>query len=95
MKLLKTLVLLVLLVIGIVFAVNNVQSITINFFGYITPPLPLFLVILVPFAFGFLLQGGIQSMKNQALRRQLKQLHKQQSSAPGGSVTVVNSSPAP
>ena len=96
MKLLKTLLLLAVLIAGIVFAIHNVESVTIDFFGYKTPPMPLFLVILVPFAFGFLLQGGIQSLRTQSLRRQLKQLHKQQkSSASADTVSVVNSTPMP
>jgi uncharacterized integral membrane protein len=77
MKALKIFFALVILVVLFVFSVNNVQPVKIIFFGYQTPALPLFLVIVFIFSLGFLLSALLCAFKVSKLRRQVSQLQKE------------------
>jgi uncharacterized integral membrane protein len=76
MKALRILFAVIILVILFIFTVNNIQTVQLTFLRY-RAVLPLFLVIISAFVLGFLLAGLFGVLKGSQLRRQIRQLEKE------------------
>jgi uncharacterized integral membrane protein len=76
MKALRILFAVIILVLLFIFTVNNIQTVQLTFLGY-SAVLPLFLVIVTAFVFGFLLAALFGVVKGSQLRRQIRQLEKE------------------
>jgi uncharacterized integral membrane protein len=73
-RLLKTVLLLLLFIAGITFAVENTQPFVLRYyFGFESPPIPLFLLVLVSVLLGVLLAGLGFLFDEWSMRRTLRQ----------------------
>lgn len=73
-RFLKTVLLVLLFIAGITFAVENTQPFVLRYyFGFESPPLPLFLLVLVSVLFGVLLAGLGFLFDQWSLKRALRQ----------------------
>ena len=85
MILLSRLIMLTLIVVLLVFCMSNLDPVTVRMLTWESPPMPLFLVLLFLFFFGFFLALVWQAVQGLSRRRQMKH-------AP---VAVQSSMPAP
>jgi uncharacterized integral membrane protein len=61
----------------VTFALSNSQSIALNFFGSFLRPIPVSLLILVPFLVGIVLGSFLDVVERFAMRREVKKLRKE------------------
>ncbi len=72
-KLIKAVFLTLLFFTGITFAMENTQSLVLRYFGYETPPIDLYLLILVSVLFGVLVAGVGFIIDQWSLRKVVRQ----------------------
>jgi uncharacterized integral membrane protein len=73
-KVLKTIFFTLLFILGITFSMQNADPITLNYyFGWETPPLPLFLLVMFAIFFGVVLAGAGYLFDQWSLRRALRE----------------------
>ena len=61
----------------VTFALSNSQAISLNFFGTYLRPLPVSLLILVPFLVGIILGSFLDIVERFSMRREVKKLRKE------------------
>ena len=61
----------------VTFALSNSQSISLNFFGTFLRPIPVSLLILVPFLVGIVLGSILDVVERFSMRREVKKLRKE------------------
>jgi len=61
----------------VLFSLSNTQSIQLNFFGLLLRPLPVSLLVLIPFLLGFVLGSVLDLGERLSLRREVKRLQKE------------------
>ena len=61
----------------VTFALSNSQSIALNFFGTFLRPIPVSLLILVPFLVGIVLGSFLDVIERFSMRREVKKLRKE------------------
>jgi uncharacterized integral membrane protein len=61
----------------VTFALSNSQSISLNFFGTYLRPIPVSLLILVPFLVGIILGSFLDIVERFSMRREVKKLRKE------------------
>lgn len=61
----------------VTFALSNSQSISLNFFGTYLRPIPVSLLILVPFLVGIILGSFLDIVERFSMRREVKRLRKE------------------
>ena len=61
----------------VTFALSNSQSISLNFFGTYLRPIPVSLLILVPFLVGIVLGSFLDIVERFSMRREVKKLRKE------------------
>ncbi len=61
----------------VTFALSNSQSIALNFFGSFLRPIPVSLLILVPFLVGIVLGSFLDVVERFSMRREVKKLRKE------------------
>ena len=61
----------------VTFALSNSQSIELNFFGTFLRPMPVSLLILVPFLAGIVLGSFLDVVERFSMRREVKKLRKE------------------
>jgi uncharacterized integral membrane protein len=61
----------------VTFALSNSQSISLNFFGTFLRPIPVSLLILVPFLVGIILGSFLDIVERFSMRREVKKLRKE------------------
>ena len=77
-KVLKTIFLALLFILGITFSMENTGWVVLRYyFGLETPPVPLFLLVLFSILFGILLAGAGFLMDQWSLRRALREKERQ------------------
>ena len=69
MILLSRLLMLVLVVIALIFCMSNLEPVTVKLLAWTSPQMPLFLVLLFVFFFGFFLALFWQAVRNLSVRR--------------------------
>jgi len=77
MKVARTVLALIILVILFVFSIYNAHLVQLTLFNYQTPHLPLFLVLIFAFFLGFFLSALYCAVKISLLRRQVGQLQRE------------------
>ena len=60
----------------VTFALSNSQTISLNFFGTYLRPIPVSLLILVPFLVGIILGSFLDIVERFSMRREVKKLRK-------------------
>jgi len=83
MKVARTALALVIVVVLFVFSIYNAHLVQLTLFSYQTPHLPLFLVLIFAFFLGFFLSALYCAVKVSLLRRQIGQLQKDKESLQG------------
>jgi uncharacterized integral membrane protein len=77
-KVLKTIFFTLLFILGITFSMQNADPIVLRYyFGWETPPLPLFLLVMFSILFGVVLAGAGFLIDQWALRRALREKDRQ------------------
>ena len=77
-KVLKTIFLALLFIVGITFSMQNTGWVVLRYyFGLETPPLPLFLLVMVSILFGVVLAGASFLIDQWSLRRALREKERQ------------------
>lgn len=77
-KVLKTIFLALLFILGITFSMQNVEPVVLRYyFGLETPPVPLFLLVLFSILLGILLAGAGFLIDQWSLRRALREKERQ------------------
>ena len=61
----------------VVFSLSNAQSIQLNFFGLLIRPLPVSLLVLIPFLVGIVLGSVLDLAERFSLQREVKRLRKE------------------
>ena len=61
----------------VTFALSNSQTISLNFFGTYLRPIPVSLLILVPFLAGIILGSFLDIVERFSMRREVKKLRKE------------------
>ena len=61
----------------VTFALSNSQTISLNFFGSYLRPIPVSLLILVPFLVGIILGSFLDIVERFSMRREVKKLRKE------------------
>ncbi|MDX1778636.1 MAG: LapA family protein [Thermodesulfobacteriota bacterium] len=61
----------------VTFALSNSQTISLNFFGTYLRPIPVSLLILVPFLVGIILGSFLDIVERFSMRREVKKLRKE------------------
>ena len=61
----------------VVFSLSNAQSIQLNFFGLLIRPLPVSLLVLIPFLVGIVLGSVLDLAERFSLKREVKRLRKE------------------
>ncbi len=61
----------------VTFSLSNSQSITLNIFGVLLKPLPVSLLILIPFLVGIILGSFLDVVDRFSLKREVKKLRKE------------------
>ena len=74
---LNTIFFAVLVLFFVTFALSNSQSIALNFFGTFLRPIPVSLLILVPFLVGIVLGSFLDVAERFTMRREVKRLRKE------------------
>jgi len=77
MKVARTALALAIILILFVFSIYNAQLVQLTLFGYQSPHLPLFLVLIFSFFLGFFLSALYYAFQVSRLRRQNGQLQKE------------------
>ena len=73
-KVLKTILLALLFILGITFSMENTQPLVVRYyFGLETPPVPLFLLVLFSILFGICLAGLGFLLDERSLRRSVRE----------------------
>ncbi len=72
-RVIKTLFLTLLFIFGITFSMENTQPLVLQYFGFETPPIPLFFLILFGVLFGVLLAGVGFILDQRSLKRELRE----------------------
>jgi len=60
----------------VIFALSNAQTIQLNFFGRLLRPVPISLLILIPFLIGIILGSLLNLVERLSLKREVKRLKK-------------------
>ncbi len=77
-KVLKTIFLALLFILGITFSMENTGPVVLRYyFGFETPPLPLFLLVLISILLGICLAGAGFLVDEWILRRALREKERQ------------------
>ena len=61
----------------VVFSLSNAQSIQLNFFGLLIRPLPVSLLVLIPFLVGIVFGSVLDLAERFSLKREVKRLRKE------------------
>ena len=61
----------------VTFSLSNSQSIQLSFFGFLLRPIPISLLILIPFLVGVVLGSFLDLAERFSLKRELKRLKKE------------------
>ena len=61
----------------VTFSLSNSQSMQLNFFGFLLRPLPISLLILLPFLVGIVLGSLLDLAERFSLKREVKRLRKE------------------
>ena len=61
----------------VTFSLSNSQSIQLNFFGFLLRPIPISLLILLPFLVGIVLGSLLDLAERFSLKREVKRLRKE------------------
>ncbi len=61
----------------VTFSLSNSQSIQLNFFGFLLRPIPISLLILIPFLVGIVLGSFLDLAERFSLKRDVKRLKKE------------------
>jgi uncharacterized integral membrane protein len=61
----------------VVFSLSNAQSIQLNFFGLLLRPLPVSLLVLIPFLVGIIFGSVLDLAERLSLKREVKRLRKE------------------
>ena len=61
----------------VTFSLSNSQSIQLNFFGFLLRPVPISLLILIPFLVGIVLGSLLDLAERFSLKREVKKLRKE------------------
>ena len=61
----------------VVFSLSNAQSIQLNFFGLLLKPVPISLLVLIPFLVGIVLGSVLDLAERFSLKREVKRLRKE------------------
>lgn len=61
----------------VTFSLSNSQSIQLNLFGFLLRPIPISLLILIPFLVGIVLGSLLDLAERFSLRREVKKLRKE------------------
>ena len=61
----------------VVFSLSNAQSIQLNFFGSLLRPLPVSLLVLIPFLVGIIFGSVLDLAERLSLKREVKRLRKE------------------
>ena len=61
----------------VTFSLSNSQSIQLNFFGLLLRPIPVSLLVLIPFLAGIVLGSVLDLAERISLRREIKRLRKE------------------
>lgn len=77
MTVLRNLVALLALALLLVLALTNATPVQLSAFGYRTPQLPLFLLLLIFFVLGFLVAALAGTVRQRTLRRQVARLERE------------------
>ncbi|MFQ5902429.1 MAG: lipopolysaccharide assembly protein LapA domain-containing protein [Candidatus Binatia bacterium] len=73
-KVIKTIFLTLLFILGITFSMENTQPLVLQYyFGFQTPPIPLFLLVLFGVLFGVILAGVGFILDQRSLKRALRE----------------------
>jgi len=74
---LNTLFFALIILFFVTFSLSNSQSIQLNFFGLLLRPIPISLLILIPFLVGIVLGSFLDLAERFSLRREVKRLKKE------------------
>ncbi len=77
-RVIKTIFLTLLFIVGITFSMENTETLVLSYFGFETPPIPLFLLVLFAILLGVFLSGvgfiiDVRSLKK-ALREKEREI---------------------
>ncbi len=72
-KLIKSIFLTLLFIVGITFSMENTEPLVLRYFGYETPPIHLYLLILLSVFFGVLLAGIGFMIDQRSLKKAVRQ----------------------
>ena len=61
----------------VTFSLSNSQSMQLNFFGFLLRPIPISLLILIPFLVGIVLGSLLDLAERFSLKREVKRLRKE------------------
>ena len=61
----------------VVFSLSNAQSIQLNFFGLLLRPVPISLLVLIPFLVGIVFGSILDLAERLSLKREVKKLRKE------------------
>ncbi|MBW1856305.1 MAG: LapA family protein [Deltaproteobacteria bacterium] len=61
----------------VVFSLSNAQSIQLNFFGLLLKPVPISLLVLIPFLVGIVFGSVLDLAERFSLKREVKRLRKE------------------
>lgn len=61
----------------VTFSLSNTQSVQLSYFGFMFDPVPVSLLILIPFLVGIILGSLMDLLERLSLKKEVKQLKKQ------------------
>lgn len=73
-NLLNTIFFVVIILFFVTFSLSNSQSIQLNFFGILVSPIPISLLILIPFLVGIVLGSILDVVERFSLKKEIKKL---------------------
>jgi len=73
-NLLNTIFFVIIILFFVTFSLSNSQSIQLNFFGILLRPIPISLLILIPFLAGIVLGSILDVVERFSLKREVKRL---------------------
>ena len=76
-NLLNTIFFVVIILFFVTFSLSNSQSIQLNFFGILLRPIPISLLILIPFLAGIVLGSILDVVERFSLKSEIKRLKKE------------------
>ena len=77
LSVIKTLFFTLLFILGITFSMENTQPLTLRYFGYETPPVELYLLVLSSVFLGIILAGVGFIIDNHSMKKSLRQREKE------------------